>query len=79
MYMHMIFTYHTFQDYNFIHLTNLDDQLPASLLYISFEYMVTIFRRPNYVTRQPGYRMRTLPHSLFHAANIAAALDFSKY
>jgi len=46
MHMHVIFTYHPFEYPDILRITNLDDQISASFLYLTSEYMVSIFGNP---------------------------------
>lgn len=60
MNMSMILANHSLQDPEFFYLTHLVDQLPATLLNISFQYLIAILRDPAYLTRQPAYRLDSL-------------------
>jgi hypothetical protein len=68
MNMNMIFTHNTFQDLYFLHFTGLIDQLTASLLNVSFQYMVSVFGNPHDMTSQLGRRVASFAHWFCHSS-----------
>lgn len=61
MHMDVIFTDHSFQYLHILCIANLYDYLPATLLYITSQYRIPVFRYPHEVRRKPGNRMSASP------------------
>lgn len=70
MYVHMIFAYNTFKDPNILRITNLLDKFTAPDLDITLENLITIFRDPYNMNRQPRYRMSRPSLLIYHSTNI---------
>ena len=64
--MDMILAYHSLQYFDILRYTNLPYYLPASLLNISLKHRIPIFCYPNYVHRQPGNGVATVPRTFAH-------------
>ena len=70
----MVFTHCTLQNSYILCITNLDDQFPTSFLDLTFKNLVTVFRHPDNMNRQPRDRMiasSLVCHSVF-------ALDYHR-
>lgn len=70
MYVHVVLAYHAFKDTHILGITDLLDKVSAPDLDIALENMETIFGDPNYMRRQPRYRMTGLSLLFSHITNI---------
>jgi len=66
----MVLAYHSFKNPNILGIAYLFDKVPAPDLDIALENMVTIFRDPDYMSRQPGYCMAGPSLLVCHTSNI---------
>ena len=73
MHVHMVFTHHTLQYPDIFRVTDLDEQLSTSLLYLTSEHMKAVLGYPHKMHRQPGDGMP--PIAVFaHLTTVSAPL-----
>ncbi len=53
----MVFAHNAFQNVDIFGIAYLNQKISTSLLYIAFQYVITVFCHPNKVNTQPTYCM----------------------
>lgn len=70
MYVDMVLTYGSLKDAHVLRITDLLDKVAAPDLHIALENVVSIFRDPYDMRRQPRYGMARSPLFVSHSPNI---------
>ena len=70
MHVDMIRAHHTLQNSDILCITNLNQQLSTSWLYLAYQNVIPIFRGPHEMHGEPADRMASNPVA-FHSSNLA--------
>ena len=70
MHMHMILAHYPLKDTHIFGIANLKNKRPTPMLDLPAKHMITVFRYPDHMRREPGYTMTAISIRFGHSDNL---------